>query len=192
MAGMEATARKYEHYNYADYVTWDTDERYELIDGVPYLMTPSPSVSHQEVSGNLHMQLKNHVAGGPCRVYYAPMDVRLNADAADDTVVQPDLMVVCDKSKIGKGSIDGAPDIVVEIISPSSEHYDTGAKLDKYLGAGVRECWMVNPEARTVRIYAGDGGGLEGRYRVYGETGAATSEVLRGLVIPLSEIFSNT
>jgi Uma2 family endonuclease len=177
-----------EYYTYADYAAWDTDERYELIDGVPYLMSPAPSVRHQRISRKLLMAFDTFLTDKPCEAFASPIDVRLNADAEDDTVIQPDVIVVCDKSKIGEASINGAPDLVVEVLSPSSERYDSGVKLDIYLNSGVRECWMVNPEARTVRTYAGKAGEIA---RVYGETDAATSLVLPGFRILLSEIFTD-
>jgi Uma2 family endonuclease len=114
--------------------------------------------------------------------------VRLNADAEDDTVLQPDVIVVCDNGKIGDQSINGAPDLVVEVLSPSSERYDTSAKLDKYLESGVRECWIVNPGARTVRTYASVDDKMG---KVYCEPDAITSDILPGLTIPLAEIFTN-
>ncbi|MDR1042412.1 MAG: Uma2 family endonuclease [Clostridiales Family XIII bacterium] len=187
---MEA-ALKNEYFTYADYAGWDTDERYELIDGVPYLMSPAPSVRHQEIVGELYAIFRNFLAGKPCRTFVSPIDVRLNADAEDDTVVQPDVIVVCDKSKIGDKSINGAPDLVVEILSPSSEQYDSGAKLDKYLESGVRECWVVNPEANTVRVYAIESKGGE-TGRVYREPDAIKTDILPGLTIPLAEIFANS
>jgi len=182
-------ALKDEYYTYADYAEWDTDERYELIDGVPRLMSPAPSVLHQEITGALYIALCRFLEGKPCRTFISPIDVRLNADEADDTVLQPDLIVVCDRNKIGTAAIKGAPDIVIEVLSPSSERYDSGAKLDKYMNAGVRECWIVNPESRTVRVYKIESGQSE-TSRVYGETETIEVGVLPGLNISLPDIFT--
>jgi Uma2 family endonuclease len=190
MRNMEAILKE-EYFTYADYAAWDDDERYELIDGVPYLMAPAPSVRHQEIAGGLYSLLRNLLKGKPCKAFVSPIDVRLNADAEDDTVVQPDVIVVCDKGKIGKQSINGAPDLVVEVLSPSSEHYDSGVKLDRYLNAGVRECWIVNPEALTVRTYLGEGEGDE-TVKVYRKTDVIESNILPGLSIPLAEIFADS
>jgi Uma2 family endonuclease len=177
-----------EYYTYADYAKWDTAERYELIDGVPHLMSPAPSPAHQEIVLRLGMIFSAFLEGKPCEVFISPIDVRLNAGSEDDTVLQPDILVVCDDSKIGGKSINGAPDLVVEVLSPLSEKYDSGAKLDKYLDAGVRECWIINPEAHTARIYHGnDGADISRSYR---EADAVKSEVLNGLVVPLSKIFA--
>ncbi len=90
--------RRDQHYTYADYCTWPEDERWELVDGVPYAMA-SPSDAHQVISVEISRQLANFLVGKPCQVFHAPFDVRLNAETGDDTVVQPDIFVVCDKSK---------------------------------------------------------------------------------------------
>ncbi|MDR1292724.1 MAG: Uma2 family endonuclease [Clostridiales Family XIII bacterium] len=203
---MEAILRYHEHFTYADYVEWDTDERYELIDGVPYpmfpapgvrhqgvdgvpyLMSPAPSVRHQEIVRKLITEFSLFLKGKPCQAFVSPIDVRLNADAEDDTVLQPDVIVVCDKGKIGDKSINGAPDLVVEVLSPSSERYDLGIKLDKYLSSGVRECWIVNPEAQTVRTYDSVDDKMG---KVYREPDAIGSDILPGLAIPLAEIFAD-
>jgi Uma2 family endonuclease len=189
MRNMEAILKEERYFTYADYAAWGDDERYELIDGVPYLMAPAPSVRHQDIAGKLITRFSNFLAGKPCKAFVSPIDVRLNADAEDDTVVQPDVIVVCDKGKIGEQSINGAPDLVVEVLSPSSEHYDSGVKLDRYLDAGVRECWIVNPEARTVRTYFGEAGET---VKVYRETDVIESNILPGLNIPLAEIFADS
>ncbi|MDR1495334.1 MAG: Uma2 family endonuclease [Clostridiales Family XIII bacterium] len=186
---MEAVLRD-EYFTYADYAGWDTDERYELIDGVPYLMSPAPSVRHQEIVGGLYAIFRSFLKGKPCQAFISPIDVRLNADAEDDTVLQPDVIVVCDESKVGDSAINGAPDIAIEVLSPSSERYDSGVKLDKYLSSGVRECWIVNPEARTVRTYTIKSEGDES-VKVYRETDAIASNLLPGLTIPLAEIFAD-
>jgi Uma2 family endonuclease len=191
MRNMEAILKEEYYFTYADYAAWDDDERYELIDGVPYLMAPAPSVRHQKIAVKLVTKFSNFLTRKPCETFVSPIDVRLNADAEDDTVVHPDVIVECDKGKIGEQSINGAPDLVVEVLSPSSEHYDSGVKLDRYLDAGVRECWIVNPEARTVRTYLGEGEGGE-TVKVYRETDIIESSILPGLSIPLAEIFADS
>jgi Uma2 family endonuclease len=150
-----------EHYTYADYLTWDTDDRYELICGVPYLMSPAPSTIHQRVSARIFTQISSYLQGKPCEAFFAPVDVRLNPDGDDDTVVQPDILVVCDRSKIEKQAIKGAPDLVIEIISPSTRSYDSMLKLSCYMKAGVRECWLVDTKNYYVRTYVNNGDGTE-------------------------------
>lgn len=177
-----------ERYTYADYCTWDDSERWELIEGVPYAMSPAPSPKHQEISSNLHNQLYNFLKGKPCRVYPAPFDVRLNADDEDDTVVQPDLVVICNRSKIDEKGCKGAPDLIVEILSPSTARRDRMVKLHQYQRAGVREYWIVDPDTKTVQVCI-----LEnGRYFVtaYADTDTAPVTVLPGCTINLQEVFA--
>jgi Uma2 family endonuclease len=142
-----------ERFTYQDYLTWDTQERYELIDGVPYMMAPGPTAIHQKVVLAIASQLEFYLKGKSCEVFSAPFDVRLNADESDDTVVQPDVLVVCDASKIEKAGVKGAPDLVVEVLSPRAESYDSTLKLEKYMKAGVKECWLVDIENRIVRVH---------------------------------------
>ena len=110
-------------WTYTDYLTWPEGERWELINGVAYNMSPAPSRRHQELSGELFRQIANHLKGKQCKVYDAPFDVRLStagneSDNYIDTVVQPDIVVVCDPSKLDERGCKGAPDIVIEISSP--------------------------------------------------------------------------
>ena len=134
-----------QRYTYADYVTWPGDERWELIDGVPYAMSPAPTIGHQRIAGEIHRQLANFLKGKPCEAFIAPVDVRLNADNDDDIVVQPDVLVVCDKNKLDGKCCNGAPDFVVEILSPSTADHDRVNKFQVYVAAGVREYWIVDP-----------------------------------------------
>ncbi len=147
---------KEERYTYADYLGWDENERIELIYGAPVMMTP-PSRRHQEVSGELYRQLANFLEGKKCRVYAAPFGVRLFEGVEDspkdvDTVVEPDITVVCDHSKLDDQGCKGAPDLVIEILSISTQRHDRLTKLNLYQRAGVGEYWIVNPEDRTVQV----------------------------------------
>src|SRR6266571_9322844 len=111
---MGPTAEKIEkRYTYAEYCTWDDNQRWELIDGVPYNMTPAPSTKHQSILGNLSLVISTHLKGKTCKPFVAPTDVVFDGY----NVVQPDLLVVCDRSKITEANIQGAPDFVVEILS---------------------------------------------------------------------------
>ena len=181
---MEAS-RQERRYTYADYCAWDDDERRELIGGVPYAMSPSPTRTHQSISVALINQLYNFLKGKPCVVYHAPFDVRLNADEEDDTVCQPDIVVVCDKSKLDEKGCKGAPDLAIEILSASSLRMDRVIKLEKYKQAGVLEYWIVDPELRCVEVYVLD----NGRYYAARHIGEAPVGVLPGCVINLEEIF---
>ncbi len=142
------------HFTYGDYVGWMGDERWELIDGIAHLMSPSPRRSHQRLSIRLAAQLDRFFGDGPCQVYAAPFDVRLpkggEPDAEIDTVVQPDLVVVCDPGKLDAAGCRGAPDWVIEILSPSTQARDLVEKRDVYERAGVREYWVIDPETLTL------------------------------------------
>ena len=167
---MGLALRTEKHYTYADYLQWPDETRYELIDGEAFLMSPAPLVEHQEVAGELFRQLANQLDGQPCRPYIAPVDVRLprkdEADAAIDTVVQPDVLVVCDPHKIDRRGVRGAPDWVLEVLSPSTAAHDQIAKRRTYERAGVREYWLVHPGDRTLTVYVLENGQY-GRPEIY-------------------------
>lgn len=170
-------------YTYDDYRGWDDGQRYELIDGEAYMMSPAPSRAHQWVSVSLVSQLYSYLKGKSCEVYSAPFDVRLD----DNTVVQPDISVICDPGKLDERGCNGAPDMIVEILSPSSASHDQVVKFGKYRQAGVREYWMVNLEARTVQVYLL----RDGEYisRGYDEVAVVPVEVLEDCQIDLAEVF---
>ena len=179
-------------YTYADVLAWDDDTRYELYDGQPVALA-SPSNIHQEVSVGLVAQLYNYLFGKKCRVYHAPFDVQLFAGKFDkprdiDTVVQPDIAVVCDESKTAGHGCKGAPDLIIEILSPSSMQYDQSIKLDLYRKAGVKEYWIVDPIKNTISVYL-----LEGRrYRspvTYGADAEISVSILEDCKIDLKLVF---
>jgi len=167
---MGLALRTEKHYTYADYLQWPDETRYELIDGKAFLMSPAPLVEHQEIAGEVFRQLANQLDGQPCRPYIAPVDVRLprkfEADAAIDTVVQPDVLVVCDPSKIDRRGVRGAPDWVLEVLLPSTAAHDQIAKRRTYERAGVREYWLVHPGDRTLTVYVLENGQY-GRPEIY-------------------------
>jgi len=176
------------YYTYADYVAWDDDKRWELIDGKPYLMS-APNRNHQMALMEIGYQLYAFLKGKKCYVYMAPFDVRLNADTLDDTVVQPDVLVVCDEKKTedGKGVV-GAPDLAVEVLSPSNPNHDRVIKFNKYREVGVREFWIVDPMSKTVAVNILS----DGNYttRIYGAAERIPIHVLDGFTIDLSEVFA--
>ena len=135
-----------------DYLALPDEIRVELIDGVFYEMA-GPTTIHQAIGGEIHAQLLAHVRNneGPCMPFIAPTDVQLDCD--DKTIVQPDVMVVCDRSKITRSRIVGAPDLVVEVLSPSNWYMDMVRKMRKYKASGVREYWVVIPEEKKVLVY---------------------------------------
>ena len=144
-------------YTYSDYLSWDESERIELINGQP-LMQSAPSRAHQEISGELFNQLKNFLRGKPCRVYAAPFAVRLfesDQDSPEDvqTIVEPDISVVCEPEKLDDKGCKGAPTFIAEVLSPSTERADRFLKLNEYQRAGVREYWIIDPNAKSVADY---------------------------------------
>ncbi|MCL1918911.1 MAG: Uma2 family endonuclease [Peptococcaceae bacterium] len=187
VASMEELAKD-KHYTYTDYVSWGDSVRYELIDGTPYMLA-APSWKHQRISGELYLQLATFLKGKPCRVFTAPFDVRLNAEENDDTVVQPDLVVVCDRSKLGGTGYQGSPDMIIEILSPSSARHDLLIKLQLYQKVGVVEYWIVDLERKVVSVHT-----LEnGKYMIntYGDTDTISVQVLNGCQISLQDVFED-
>jgi Uma2 family endonuclease len=151
-------ARRDDNYHtYADYRSWPEDVRYELIDGSAYAMSPALSVSHQELVLALARQIADSLDQSDCRVFIAPIDVRLpklgEVDDAIDTVVQPDLVVVCDAEKVDPQGIRGAPDWIIEVISPGTASHDQIVKRALYERHGVREFWLVHPIDKVLTIY---------------------------------------
>ena len=187
MGFLEAALSKEEYFTYSDYKTWDFDVRYELIDGTAYMMAP-PSRKHQLIVGELFRQLANFLLDKPCEVYPAPFGVRLNAAQDDDTVLEPDIVVVCDTSKLDDKGCIGAPDMVVEIISPSTAGRDYVVKYMKYMNAGVKEYWIVDPESKTVQVHLLRDG--EYKTSAYGEKDHVSVHVLGGCVIDFTRIFT--
>jgi len=184
---MSALARRVElmkHYTYADYITWEDDVRCELINGEVRMMA-APSPTHQQILGNLYADLHNFLKGKTCRVFPAAFDVRLNVNTFDDIVVQPDIAVVCDPSKIDNRGCKGAPDLIAEILSPSTWRHDRITKMKLYKDAGIREYWIIDPVYRTVDVFLLETGE---RYTWYdGDT--IPVHILEGLEIPMDNIF---
>jgi len=179
-------------YTYGDYCTWSDEIRCELIDGEIFDMTPGPGRLHQEISGELFAQFHSFFKGKPCRVYAAPFDVRLpsrkEADEEIKTIVQPDIVVVCDESKLDDKGCRGAPDLIVEILSPSTSSKDRVRKLNLYEHHGVREFWIVDPNDDVMRFNLGPDGHY-GRPLTFDRTMTLTSEIFPGLSIILDDVF---
>jgi Uma2 family endonuclease len=183
-------------YTYADYLTWFDDLRRELIDGFIHIMS-APWRLHQHISGDLLYFIRNYLVRnkGKCQVYVAPFDVRLPVDGSKDddkiyNVVQPDICVVCDLSKLDDKGCIGAPDLVVEISSPSTLKKDWNYKFNLYEKAGVREYWIVNPKAKLVTVFLLQPDGFYGDGTEYSYPQKVPVHILDGLEIDLEELFS--
>jgi Uma2 family endonuclease len=181
-----------QHYTVADYMSWQGDERYELIDGEAYLMAPAPVVEHQRITGNLYFGLRLCLKdirpdnmNCTCEVFDSPIDVRL----APDTIVQPDVVLVCDPAKLANGKyIDGAPDLTVEVVSPSTGRMDRLVKRDLYERSGVQHYWLADPTMLTLEWYQLEAG-TYGKPAVFGRGDVVTLPLCGGLTLQLDDIF---
>ncbi|MDN5872367.1 MAG: Uma2 family endonuclease [Nitrococcus sp.] len=183
--------RDHNYHTYGDYLTWTEGDRYELIDGTAYLMVPAPSLDHQEIAGEIFRQAANALREGPCRPFIAPVDVRLpkgnEADERIETVLQPDVLVVCDSAKLDRRGVRGAPDWVVEVLSPATAGHDQIHKLRVYELHGVAEYWLIHPNDRVLTIYRL----VDGKYakpEVQALAGETRVGVLPGLSIAWDEL----
>jgi len=177
-------------FTYGDYCTWPEDQRWEIIDGEAYDMTPAPSRYHSLISGELFKQLAVFFEGKPCEVHAAPFDVRLplvdEPDEEVDTVVQPDLVVVCDDRK----GCRGAPDIAIEILSPSTSSKDAILKRERYQRAGVKQYWLADPESREISILTLDEARAYRLTGTFGDADTITVAGFPGLVIDMGKVFA--
>ena len=180
-------------YSYADYLTWPEGERWEIIDGIAY-MQAAPTPIHQEILVGLIVQFHHYLSGKPCKVYPAPFCVRLikgdekkNEDIKK--VVEPDISIVCDKSIIDEKGCNGDPDMIVEIISPSSIKMDRLIKFNKYEKAGVREYWIVEPEGKLVSVFVLQADQRYGRPEIYTEDDKIKVSILPDLIVDLKLVF---
>jgi Uma2 family endonuclease len=182
-------------FNYSHYLNWPGDERWELIDGAAYNMTPAPSRVHQEILVALLNKFYNFLEDKDCRVYVAPFDVRLpegeEREETIRTVVQPDLVVVCDPAKLDDRGCLGAPDLIVEITSPSTAGKDLKEKLNLYERMAVKEYWIIQPTDQTVLVFSLDSKGKYGRPEVFSAEDSIRVEILEGLIISLKDVFKH-
>jgi Uma2 family endonuclease len=185
--------KRLEYYTYGDYLLWDDGERWELIDGVVYNMSPAPNRRHQKISGEFFRQFANFLIGKPCQVYASPFDVRLpeggEAESDISTVLQPDISVICDSHKLDDAGCVGAPDLIVEILSPATSRKDHKEKFNRYERAGVKEYWLVDPLANTVTVFKLGNDNRYGRPDVYGDEEKIVVGILPDLEIELALVF---
>lgn len=185
---------KQERFTFADILTWDEGEQIEIISGEAFLMA-TPSRIHQGICFEIGRQLGNYLEGKQCRVYPAPFAVRLFEQDGDtpedvDTMVEPDISVICDRNKLDQHGCKGAPDLIVEVLSPSTQRHDQLVKLNLYQRAGVREYWIVDPENKTVRVLVQANDGTLRTHEVYRQEDVAKVNVLEGCFIELRKVFS--
>ncbi|WP_288371211.1 Uma2 family endonuclease [uncultured Algoriphagus sp.] len=156
-ATVDEPEAEYQMYSYADYLTWQFDEVVELIKGKVFKKAAAaPKRIHQRISGELFLQIGNFLKSQKCQVYSAPFDVRFPKKSKEDSqifdVVQPDICVICDLDKLDDRGCLGAPDLIVEILSPSNNETELRYKFDLYESQGVKEYWIVSPENQTFTI----------------------------------------
>jgi Uma2 family endonuclease len=186
-------------FTYADYLTWNFKERIELIRGKIFKMCPAPSVPHQKISVNIENEFAFFLKGKRCQMLHAPIDVKLNGkpfkkrklrDDEITTVVQPDIIVVCDEEKLKDiRSVDGPPELIVEILSPGNTKTETKYKFYLYEENGVLEYWVVYPEYKQIYVYLLNENEEYGKPVIYEANENITCKVLKGLSIPMNDIF---
>jgi Uma2 family endonuclease len=181
-------------FTYSDYLSWDDGERWEIIYGEAYNMSPAPDTMHQLISMELAFQLKSQLKEKSCQVIAAPFDVRLPVENQKENdaenVVQPDISVVCDPVKLDEKGCLGAPDLIIEILSPSTYRKDRMEKFFLYERLGVKEYWLVSPGEKIVEIFKLGKDGKYGRPDLYCESDTVRINVLNGLKIDLRSVFN--
>ena len=182
-------------YTYADYLQWKFEERLELFRGKIFKLS-APNTKHQDISGNIFVPISLFLKNKPCKVFAAPFDVRLpvkNKKKDDEvtTVVQPDICVICDETKLDTRGCCGAPDLVVEILSPGNSKKEIRLKHELYEEAGVKEYWIVNPEEENIVVFVLNGEGKFSGLKMYAGDDTIHSFAVPGLNINLTEIFTN-
>jgi Uma2 family endonuclease len=178
-----------ERYSYKDYLTWSDGERWEIINGIPYNMSPAPTRWHQKMSGELFSAIYSILKNSNCEVFAAPFDVVLMDQSEEhDTVVQPDIVVVCDESKLNDRGCNGAPDFIIEILSESTASRDLHEKLMIYEHFGVKEYWIVDLWSRTIRVHLNKNRESL-TVKLFTEKDSLPATVLQGLNIDLKELF---
>lgn len=180
-----------QQYVYSDYLLWEDGERWELLDGIPYLQA-APSRVHQEISMDLATQFHNYLKDKSCKVFAAPFCVRLDGEKDDDhvkNVVEPDLSVICDQDKLDDRGCKGAPELIIEILSPSTGKQDKLIKFNKYENAGVQEYWIVEPEQKLVSVFILQENKRYGRPEIYAEEDLMPVHIFTDLRIDLKSVF---
>ncbi|GIN71925.1 hypothetical protein J14TS2_24000 [Bacillus sp. J14TS2] len=182
-------------YTYADYLSWPEEERIEIIEGIPYFQA-APSRVHQEILSELHRQISNFLVGKDCKVYPAPFHVVLDLDEEMEdekdqkNVFEPDITIICDQSKLDDYGCKGSPDLIIEIISPSTARRDKIEKFNKYEQAKVREYWIVEPQEKIVSAFTLQPNQRYGRPDLYTDEDLIKVSIFEDLTIDLRMVFS--
>jgi Uma2 family endonuclease len=191
---VESPFTEYGRYSYADYLTWELEEMVELIRGKVFRKAEAPKVIHQQVAGNVFVAFSIYLKRKKCKVFIAPFDVRLPVKSKKneeiDTVVQPDICVICDPNKLDEAGCIGAPDLIVEVLSPGNNKKELQNKYDVYEEAGVREYWVIHPSECTLLVYTL----INGRYdasKIFTHGDRVTSQAVTGLALDLEEVFDD-
>lgn len=178
-------AQKVTKYNYEDYLTWNDEKRWEILDGVAYCMSPAPNTKHQQITLRLVLHVGNFLKGHRCTPFVAPTDVVLS----EENVVQPDVFIVCDSKKITTQNIQGAPDVIFEVISPATGRKDKLEKKRVYERFGVKEYILIHPENQYVERFLLEKDGTFGKEEILGHEQTLALATIQGLEIPLWELF---
>ncbi|MBL1274683.1 MAG: Uma2 family endonuclease [Ectothiorhodospiraceae bacterium] len=181
---MTTASKRAEKYTYSDYLTWPEDERWEIVGGEAYNMSPAPSIKHQNIVGSIFSLLKQKLKGNLCRPFVAPTDVILS----EFDVVQPDILVVCDEKKITEANIQGAPDLVVEVLSPATALKDKREKKALYERSAVKEYIIIDPIELYVERFVLKSKRY-GESEIFGPQEILSLNRLKGIDIALWEVF---
>jgi len=185
--------KKENNYSYSDYKNWDDNARWELIHGKAYNMSPAPLRTHQKISGNIFFRIRQYLEDKQCEVYCAPFDVCFanypeQPDTEIETVVQPDIAVICDEKKLTDYGCKGSPDIIIEILSPASSKKDKSEKFKLYEEYKVKEYWIVYPDLKILEIFKLSGD----KYmpaEVFGTEDVIEVKLLGDLIINVNDVF---
>ncbi len=185
----------YKTYSYADYLTWQLEQTVELIKGKIFQMSPAPKVKHQNISFNLGGLFYNYLKGKDCRAFAAPFDVRLYNQKASQrqnqeifTVVQPDLCIICDTTKLDENGCLGAPDLIVEILSKGNSSKEMRIKYDLYEEAGVQEYWVIDPEREHLQQFVRNEEGLFYLKKTHIQDDTFYAHILPDFAVPMPEV----
>lgn len=179
-------------YSYADYLLWKFKERVELFRGKILKMSPAPSRKHQDVSMNITREFFSLFKDKRCKMYVAPFDVRLPKKNIEDkeifTVVQPDLCIICDRTKLDDKGCVGAPDLIIEILSPGNSKREMKDKYQLYEEAGVREYWIIDPNQESVFINILENGKYKNQYPIIDDY--VVSHIFPNIKVHTDDIFN--